>query len=122
MGYDTSYTLRVQNIEEDEFDQLILMLDAKELIGYAFSDYHDYDLPSKQGYFDSNGDCHWYDHEDDLIEISKKFPNARFRLSGLGEKRYDIWNRYYENGKIENCGVIIEEVKPTEIRWDKEVI
>ena len=41
----------------------------------------------------------WYDHTEDMIELSKLFPTVIFTLEGNGEDRDDIWREYYFNGK-----------------------
>lgn len=41
-----------------------------------------------------------YEHDYDLIEFSKKYPNALFILDGVGEEYPDIWRKYFKNGKM----------------------
>lgn len=48
-------------------------------------------------------ECKWYSYENDMKELSKKFPNILFTLSGKGEESFDIWRRYYLNGKFQHC-------------------
>ena len=43
----------------------------------------------------------WYDHDEDLLELSKRFPTVTFELSGEGEDRDDNWIAYYKNGEME---------------------
>ena len=43
----------------------------------------------------------WYNHEEHMIEISKKYPNIVFVLHGEGEENGDIWNEYYCAGECE---------------------
>ena len=44
-------------------------------------------------------DCKWYDHEDDILKFSKKYPDTLFVLTGIGEEKVDIWIFYAKNGK-----------------------
>ena len=43
----------------------------------------------------------WYDHEKDMIELSKEFPDIMFMLEGEGEERDDNWRLYVHNGELE---------------------
>ena len=43
----------------------------------------------------------WYDHEEDMCELSKLFPNILFTLEGFGEEQGDIWREYFYNGKFQ---------------------
>lgn len=46
-----------------------------------------------------NDSCKWYEHEDDMIKLSKAIPYALFELNGEGEESGDIWKKYFLNGK-----------------------
>ena len=43
----------------------------------------------------------WYDHEEHMTEISKKYPDIVFMLHGIGEEHEDMWNEYYCAGEFE---------------------
>lgn len=45
----------------------------------------------------------WYDHDDDMIKLSKEHPELLFALKGEGEESGDIWKTYYLNGKMQHC-------------------
>lgn len=42
----------------------------------------------------------WYDWEEDMTALSKKFPNFLFLLEGDGEHRDDVWGAYFLDGLI----------------------
>lgn len=42
----------------------------------------------------------WYDCYNDMIEFSKRFPNALFEIDGSGEDREDVWEARFRNGKM----------------------
>lgn len=41
----------------------------------------------------------WYEHEDDMLAISAKFPKVTFRLDGEGEESLDVWRKWFKGGK-----------------------
>jgi len=41
----------------------------------------------------------WYDFEDDITELSLKYPDKLFLFSGEGEEANDVWKKYFKNGK-----------------------
>lgn len=45
----------------------------------------------------------WYNHEEDMIEVSRTFPDTLFELHGEGEEPGDLWRKYFKNGKIQRC-------------------
>lgn len=49
------------------------------------------------------GTIKWYEHEKDILAISRRFPKILFILEGEGEDSGDIWKKYFKNGKIQVC-------------------
>ena len=45
----------------------------------------------------------WYDHESDMMEIAKQFPNCKFALYGDGEDKDDFWIDYYYGDNFKHC-------------------
>ena len=43
----------------------------------------------------------WYDHETDMLTLSKEYPNLVFLLEGEGEEHGDSWKFYTYNGIAE---------------------
>ena len=54
-----------------------------------------------------------------MVKLSKLFPNIVFKLHGDGEEREDMWNKYFQDGKCEECFVHITYDKPHIIEWDE---
>lgn len=96
MGYATDYTLEhdVPGADwpdvQDQFDELE--------VGAIF-------------YCGQWNDISWYEHEEDLLRISKHFPRFTFTLTGIGQAADDMWKKRFRAGAV-------EEVRP-EIVWPK---
>lgn len=84
MGYCTNYTL---TIEPRNYPEEVLF----EQTSYygALEDFINKEVCGIK----------WFEHEDDLICISKKYPDLLFVLEGVGEEHPDIWKKYFKNGK-----------------------
>lgn len=83
MGYATEYELNVQNARgiENEIEESL-----NEISGYAIE-------------LGEVTTMKWYDHQKDMTQISKNFPDVVFTLDGVGEESGDIWKAMYKNGK-----------------------
>lgn len=42
----------------------------------------------------------WYEHEEEMVELSKRYPTMVFILDGDGEEQGDIWRKFFLNGKM----------------------
>ena len=124
MGYYTWFYMKAKHIKSrEEYEKIIETLKTNEI--YA----HDntYGIFESSEYYEGCGvatfsvcDEHkWYDHEYDMMKISKLFPDVIFCLSGEGEEKEDMWHKYFHNGKVEECRAEIIYPKPTEIEWDE---
>lgn len=89
MGYYTRYEIDVIEGSNDLIRELI---DESEEAEFAI------DVDG-----DTLNESKWYHHVDELIEFSKKHPEALIRLSGEGEENNDLWHEYYKNGKTQMC-------------------
>lgn len=96
MGYSTRYTLEVHDGEETIHDILEAVGESFEGLDYAV---------------DINGEsieeAKWYSHEEDMLELSLKYPEVVFLLHGEGEENGDLWNMYFKNGKKQNCNAVV---------------
>jgi len=88
MGYYTDYTLTVENAD-DKLEELTEML-TKE---YGFEAW------GEQFWRNAK----WYEHDNDMLELSREYPEVLFDLYGDGEDSDDMWHSYYKNGKMQHC-------------------
>ena len=86
MGYYTWYTLDIIKDPDNQIDDFYEEFD--KLTGLA-NDLKKYD----------GTEAKWYNWENDMKELSKKFSKMLFRISGDGEEQFDVWNCYFCNGK-----------------------
>lgn len=86
MGYYTRYHLTIVRGEETYGPSLHeqVELELEEIAGWN----HMFDEA-----------CKWYEWEDNMKTLSRKFPQAVFQLNGEGEEQGDIWIAFFENGK-----------------------
>ena len=88
--YFTLYDLQIEPEEEELFD--ILFRQNSE---------------AKYALDDGSKKAKWYTHEDDLKDFSKRHQDYLFILSGDGDESGDMWIKYFKNGKMQFCPVII---------------
>ncbi len=95
MGYCTTYDLTLLDpkdmtgIEDPRtIERVVALLKEKGIIGYA--------LDESLSCCDS---VKWYEHENDMLDISRKVPDVLFLLWGSGDDAEDLWEHYFLNGK-----------------------
>lgn len=120
MGYTTSYTLHAKAnrpLTDDDVARIDESLDELEVLDYALT----------EGWLDKYnnmiewGACDmvkWYQHEEDMLKISKWFPEFTFCLFGDGESGDDHWAHYFHNGEEELCVAEIVYPSPKKIKWE----
>ncbi len=52
---------------------------------------------SQESYFTEEG-RKWYEHEADLMRVSKRVPDLYFCVEGQGEDGDDLWRKHFCNG------------------------
>lgn len=63
--------------------------------------------------------CKWYDHDDDMLEYSKLYPDVTFILDGDGEESGDIWRTWYKNGKSQEWALEVNQPDKPPLAWSK---
>lgn len=106
MGYNTDYYLTASPVDKELHEKIEQVLDERGLFIEA------YDTGSW-----GDPDDTWYEHTEDMLEISKLFPDVLFRLHGIGEASDDVWTEYYKNGLMQACPVYETEWPIIPYRW-----
>lgn len=93
MGYLTKYDLEVRGEWIPSEEEIV------EQLGYINPDYFNWNVHYIDDLFWE--EMKWYDHDEDMLELSRRFPNGTvFTLYGKGEEDDDIWKTEYCNGDI----------------------
>lgn len=134
MGYRTEFTLYISDIDEKALAYVVYpYLQEKDLLGYVFEDDPYEVLPWNQkadperkerklGWvFPSRYEAKWYDFADDMIELSRRVPNATFMLYGQGELNGDQWREYFKNGQAERVFAVFPDPTSMDISSFKQV-
>lgn len=102
MGYYTTYNLFAHPVSDPEIaDRIEEALHSCDVIGYALDG--EYQFTEGGVEFSSCNAVKWYDHEEDMRAVSKKFPCVHFELHGEGELSDDIWTQHFLGGKSQLC-------------------
>ncbi len=100
MGYATNYELRViphSYVREVALDVFVPLL--------PFSEFES--LRIDKGAIKSSGDSRWYEHEEDMRNLSRAYPELVFQLDGQGEDAEDRWRKYFKNGRMQEAKAVI---------------
>lgn len=97
MGYLTNYKLSFVHFEKTNIPKESDIIDGLNSVNpYDFEIGEDED-PLLEDFF-----CEamkWYDHPEDMIKLSKMFPQTLFILDGWGEEVGDVWRELYMDGE-----------------------
>jgi hypothetical protein len=99
MGYYTDHTITLKQgeVAHDKKEEIRKALDE-------ISDGYNFENNSDGGELEITlWDAKWYSHEEDMRELSKKYPDLVFQIKGEGEESGDLWIEYYKNGKMQEA-------------------
>jgi hypothetical protein len=91
MGYNTYYKI---SVDDDQLDNYVGEINAVSK----------YDLTRGES-------ITWYDWQNDMQAVSKKFPDVVFRVDGEGEEAGDIWVAWFKNGKVKKWRLVVSTPK-----------
>lgn len=108
MGYNTRYSLKVKGELTEEMVLKLMEINP----GYFYNKECVYELKNFSMI------AKWYDHENDMRELSECFPGTIFTLEGEGEESGDLWRKYFLRGKMQgvHAEIIFEEFNPLKLR------
>jgi hypothetical protein len=49
----------------------------------------------------------FYEHEEDMRALSKRWPKVLFKMEGVGEDQDDHWLKYFQDGKMQVCAAVV---------------
>lgn len=123
MGYYTDYTLTASICTVGANSYTTATIPHITLIGLE-------DEIEKMNVFDRGGDIEygyyanakWYDWEEDMCLLSKRYPELLFCLHGEGESSDDLWDAYFFEGKCQHCPAVItyDDFNPSKLCDGKE--
>lgn len=114
MGYYTNYYLEIEN--ENEIDPSIPEKVARILDDRYFGYEFDFSEMSNPLTVVAQESHKWYEHDTDMLDISRQFPTCKFVLEGEGEEPGDMWRKYYYNGHMQTA---YAEITYEEPHWDE---
>ena len=112
MGYYTTFTLNCYDNRANSFN-ISFETDFGKALTTALHEIN-------PGYFDDDFDLKtlpydswkWYEHDEDMVKLSIRFPDYTFILEGEGEENGDLWRTIYHDGQLERLNVKIVYEKP----------
>ena len=109
MGYYTNYYLTAKGYPNPmtKGDAETLAEDIRNSTDLEYVSFHknmgDY------GYaIEADAEAKWYECEDDMYKLSKRWPGVLFDLRGDGEESEDLWEHYWLNGEVQKDGIVIQ--------------
>ena len=98
MGYETFYELTIFKLRLQEQTVFYDAVPRDKWDEFKFEENVTKESDLWYAMREDGVELRWYDHEDDMKEFSKRYPNLLFKLSGTGESNGDIWIQYYHDG------------------------
>lgn len=114
MGYYTSHEMEIRTGTHNPDDIINEMMKERNGTFCGLDISANYDCYDEDGdtviFLQTRDAVKWYSEEHDMIEFSKKFPDAVFTVNGFGEERDDVWQHQYKNGN--------ERYRKMTLYWD----
>ena len=91
MSYLTQYSLEYDTPDDD--------LDIKDFVLKSNGDLIDFEVEAllRGGTLTAS----WYEHEEEMLDLSRGFPATIFILYGIGSEQGDVWKKRFINGVVE---------------------
>ena len=95
MGYTTYYSVSIENANSDEQEKTII----DELIGHENRE--------ARCALSEMGTSDWKGRDDEMKELSRKYPELIFAVRYDGDEYDDMGYFYYHKGMMQHCPAII---------------
>ena len=108
MGYDTAYSVEIENVPEKSMTQLYDRIEG------FLEDIWEQNSTTLSGSYYGRG----YDWERDLIQVSSEFPEVFITVDGDGEESDDIWRAFIKDGAIQFAAarIVYDEYDPAKMQ------
>lgn len=106
MGYYTNYTLEIHATKDNGLNIINKMseeLENDKFYPFEFELEDILESDNKNLLKLEGSEAKWYDHEEEMRELSRSFPTTLFELHREGEENGDVWDKYFLNGKMQEC-------------------
>ncbi len=97
MGYSTEYSLEYDTPDDE--------LDIKDFILKSTDHLVEHELEALSG--GGTFMASWYEHEEEMLNLSRGFPATIFILHGSGSEQGDVWKKRFINGEVEIIRAIL---------------
>ena len=98
MGYRTDFILEASPVTEDLFEQIdTVLLERNRYFGSNERCFY-----GDKGRWQDDDDT-WLEYEEDMLAVSRLFPQVQFILSGCGERNEDQWRQIFVDGRTQRC-------------------
>lgn len=116
MSYYTQYNIKLSKILDDDFDAPITITSPAKSLQNRINTMTPFEIEQITD-TEWDGMATWYDHENDLAEISKDYPDWLFTIHGNGEDSDDIWVTYIYDGLVQNHKLIQKDPPIDMNKW-----
>ena len=93
MEYLTNYKVSFIHFGKNEMPKEVDVVNALNSINPYDFEIEEDESPLLEDFFEEP--IKWYDHVEDMIKLSKVFPETLFILDGWGEELGDVWRELY---------------------------
>ena len=107
MGYYTDYTISIVDGSYDEEIELAIQKDIENLDGGGWEQW-----TADEWYSNRK----WYDQDIDMYRISMKYPGILFCVHGNGDDADDVWDEYWQDGRMQHCHMKIPPYDKEQMR------
>lgn len=105
MGYCTRYELHHTYVPEPVWVEGIDEMGIKRRVKVSDAPDRDpiRDLVAMLNFDPFVNECKWYNHMNDVVDLSKQYPGVLFTLHGWGEEPEDVWRLYVRDGECQRA-------------------